>query len=649
MGNRLDLRRDRQRACVTVVVLAVAVFGIYGRFLGAPLIYDDYPGIVNNVSLRRLWPLFGTAGVAGPLLPPGGQPTERRPFSNLTLAINYHFGGTDPAGYHLVNVVLHILTATMLAALIRQTLRLPYFDGQWNEHGGLLALAITLVWAVHPLHTGAVIVAIQRSELLASFLYVMTMWTALRYWGATAPAPRRLWFTVAIGSSLAAMTSKEIAASLPLAALFYERTFLATSWRQVRRSWPLVILMTPGWGLIGMMLWANRDSARSAFATSRYVLPFSTWWVTQTKVLLLYLKLAIWPWPLSVHYAPTYLQTFDAAWPWLLAFALQTTATTAVVWRRPAARFVLVVMAMILAPSTLVPVFRMMVAEQRVYLALAGLITLGVLTGYRAILAYAPVHGDRLAAGAVVLLVLIFGSVTTRRLSAYEDHVTLWQDNVRDQPDDATAHYNLALVLITDKRTPEAMHSLEETLRLDPEHQGALNNMGMLLEQHVGAHPEDVAAVNLLGEIMVKLNHPREAVAQFERALEIEPANAVTHSNMGTALAVLGRTGEAIDQFDTSLQLQPDHLKTHYNFGVLLLGAGRPSAAIEHFQYIIRHDPDDALTRLKCAIAYALSNDREQALAMAEAGLSVAQARQQDALANEIRAWLVDQRSRPTA
>ena len=118
--------------------------------------------------------------------------------------------------------------------------------------------------------------------------------------------------------------------------------------------------------------------------------------------------------------------------------------------------------------------------------------------------------------------------MTVRRLAAYETSVTIWQDAVLHQPDDPMAHYNLGVALVEEGRPPqEAMMQFEHALRLDPEHTGALDNLGMLLN---------------------RLGRPREAMTRFEEALRIEPDDAVAHNNLGAVLIALGRPQEAIQR-----------------------------------------------------------------------------------------------------
>ena len=99
------------------LALALATLIAFSPALRAPFQFDDLDSIPGNASIRRLWPL------SVPLNPPPDNAVTGRPVVNLTLALNYAINerlgvdqrpdSTDPDatfGYHLVNVLLHLLS-----------------------------------------------------------------------------------------------------------------------------------------------------------------------------------------------------------------------------------------------------------------------------------------------------------------------------------------------------------------------------------------------------------------------------------------------------------------------------------------------------------------------------------------------------------
>jgi tetratricopeptide (TPR) repeat protein len=597
--------RDRALALATFLAVAVTVFIVYGRAIDAPFIFDDLPGIVKNPSIVRLWPPIGDSTHRGPLNAPPLVATARRPLPNLTLALNYRFGGLRPEGYHVFNLVMHALSAAMLAALVRRTLRLPYFAGAWDDAAWPLSVAVALVWAVHPLDTEAVAYVTQRTELLVALFYLTTLWAAVRYWTAAGRPARAFWVAVAASASLAGMASKEIMVSVPLVVLLYERTFLRRSFREAWDSWPLYAGLTLGWPLLVLL----SASGVGGLSDPRHQVPLLVWWMTQAKVLLVYLKLVVWPWPLSIHYAPVYLRTFAEAWPWIAAVATLAAVALALLWRRPAARVVAAAIVLLLAPTLLVPLPKMMAAERRLYLPLAGVVTLAIVGGYGAVAGRWPSASRRLSAVATALLLLGFSVVTVRRLAVYETPVTIWRDAVLHQPADPMAHYNLGVALVEEGRPPdEAIVHFEDTLRLDPEHTGALDNLGMLLNrlgrpeeamrrfQHaLQIEPGDAVAHNNLGAALVTLGRPEEAIPHLNQALRLDPdgSKSKVHLNLGRALMDTGHTEDAIAHLEEAVRLQSDDADARYSLGVMLTNAGRPGDAIAHLEQALRLEPDD--------------------------------------------------------
>ena len=110
-------------AASLIVLAAAAVFA--NSFRG-DFVYDDLIAIVNNSTIRSLWPL---APVLSP--PLDGATVAGRPLLNLSLAVNYYFGGEKPWGYHVVNLVIHTLAALLLFGILRRSFRLPALRDRW--------------------------------------------------------------------------------------------------------------------------------------------------------------------------------------------------------------------------------------------------------------------------------------------------------------------------------------------------------------------------------------------------------------------------------------------------------------------------------------------------------------------------------------
>ncbi len=232
-------------------ILTAAVFSIYWRGINAPFIFDDRASVLENSSILRLWPLLGDATEPGPLNPPDQFPTCGRPLVNLSLALNYHFGQLNPWGYHLFNVIVHLLSTLLLAAMMRRILQLDFFQQRFADSAGPIALLIALLWALHPLQTEAVQYITQRTELMASCFYLGAFYSSLRYWAGYSRRSRATWLVIASACSFAGVACKEIVVTAPVVVLLFERMFISGSFRQsLRRSWRLYLGLCSSWILL---------------------------------------------------------------------------------------------------------------------------------------------------------------------------------------------------------------------------------------------------------------------------------------------------------------------------------------------------------------------------------------------------------------
>ena len=587
-------------AWIAVAVLLVAIGVVYGRSLDAPFIFDDVDGIENNESIFSLWPLVGPADHRGPLNPPSDLPSSGRPLVNLSLAANYHWGGLHPFGYHAFNVAIHFLSALLLWAIVRRTLLLPYFAGRFDASAGWLALATALLWALHPLQTEAVIYVTQRSELLMALFYLATLYCSLRYWSTASErsTQRAVWLTLAVVASLAGMASKEVMVSAPLMILLFDRAFISGSLAgALRRSWPLYVGLACTWLLL---LALNMDSPRGKSAGFGLGPPLITWWMTQSQVLLMYLKLVVWPWPLLIHYRLPYLETFSQAWIYVIPVLALLIVTLTLLWRNHPVGYLLAWLFVILSPTSIVPILTEIAAERRMYLPLASLVVLFVVGGYYLAQQVFKRSANasqlpRFAAFAPVFaLAVVFGLVSANRLRAYQDPATLWREVVQHQPQNALAHGNLGSLYAKSGRLAEGIEELQTAVSLDPDDHTALANLGQALtdtgkfdeaidklQRSVARAPDDPLALNNLGVALIHAGRFAEAIDPLERAVRIRPRFAMAHNNLGGALSAVGKTTEAIDQFRQALRLDPNLVMAQQNLEVLLSPNAR---ATEHAQ-----------------------------------------------------------------
>ena len=145
--------------------LAIAGLTVYANSLAGVFVFDDTEQIVENFAIRQGWP----PGRLGPRFP-----------LSTSLAMNYALGGLEPAGYHAFNIAVHLGAGLALFGLVRRTLRLPSLGNHFARSADGMALAVALVWIVHPLQTQAVTYIVQRCEAMMGLFFLLTLYSYVR-------------------------------------------------------------------------------------------------------------------------------------------------------------------------------------------------------------------------------------------------------------------------------------------------------------------------------------------------------------------------------------------------------------------------------------------------------------------------------------
>lgn len=597
-ANALPVAR-RDRTGLAAVLIVFALIAVYANSLRAPFVFDDIPAIVENATIRDL----GNLRLV--LSPPAeiGSSANSRPLVNLSLALNYAAGGLDPTGYHAVNILLHALAALTLFGLVRRTCLLPRVRGRLGPVALPFALSTALVWAVHPLQTETVTCAIQRTEGLVGLFYLFAVYALVRAaeTGASDRA-RRVWAVVLFTSCLLGVLAKELMATAPVVLWLFDRTFLAgnfrEAWRQ-RRGLYLALLAT--WlPLAWLMMSGGKRGGTVGFG-----LGMSSWdyALTQCQALILYLRLAVWPHPLVMDYGLDVVSGPGEVWPQALLLLGLLAGTVVALRRWPVAGFLGAWCFLILAPSSsVVPLISQTIAEHRMYLPLAALVT-GLVAGLWTWL-------GRRAWLVTGVIIVTLGVVTVARNHDYRSALAIWEDTAVKAPGSARAHNNLVSELIPAGRIDEALAHGERAVALAPADASMRVNLGTAL-QVAGRTPEAVAqyeeALRLdpanvdgqfnYGIILAGLRRLPEARAYFESVLRVKSSHVGARINLGNVLTDLGLRQEGMQQYREALALAPANPEAHYNLGNALLVAGRLAEAGAEYEAALRSKPDYAKAR----------------------------------------------------
>jgi len=197
-------------------LLVFAVIAVYGQSLWFGYVnYDD------TLILNKRWIIYRELSWEGlrEIFTPRGMATYQ-PLRQLTFAITYWFSGTEPLGYHLVNLLLYLANLLVVYFLLRKLLQLS-MDSHFGR-AGFWAWLGTLWFAVHPVHVESVAWMISNKEMLAGLFFFLALLSYIksRQGGFAVGHYLASWLFLLLG-----LLSKPSVAALPLVVIAFELLF----------------------------------------------------------------------------------------------------------------------------------------------------------------------------------------------------------------------------------------------------------------------------------------------------------------------------------------------------------------------------------------------------------------------------------------
>jgi len=532
------MARARARGGVgSGLLLVVATVAAYVPAIRCGYVWDDDQYLTDNHlvqtgrGLPAVWALWWDAE-AGRLRI---NTPQYYPLVYTSYWLEHRLWGLRPAGYHVVNVLLHAVSA-LLVWRIGRRLAIP---GAWF---------VAAAFALHPVHVESVAWITERKNVLSGTFYLLALLAFLRYFALEG----KRWYAAGLVLFVAALLSKTVTCTLPIALLLIR-------WYQGRRGaaryvalvMPLVLIGAAA-GLLTVYLerahvgaeggeWAQGFLERTLLIAPR------AFWFYAGKI--------AWPHPLIFIYPRWQVEAGAwAAYAW--AAALVAAAGGALVGIRRLGRGPL--LALLYAGVTLAPALGFFpvypqrfswVADHFQYLGSLGFIILYTLAAVRVTRPLARLRAGLLAGRALALVVLVvLGGLTFRRSAVYQSAERLWEDTLRANPGAWIAALNLGHLAAERGRYDRAAEYYERAA------------------EHPVARSE---AYNSWGNALLRMGRVEGAIEKFRQSLSVNPQNAKSYAGLAAAYARLGRLDEAERALEQELRLDPERPLAWMNLGLL--------------------------------------------------------------------------------
>jgi len=600
------------RKILIPALMAVAVFSIYSNTLQSPFALDDLSNIQQNSHIRitRLnLEALNQAGFESPL--------SNRPVAYLSFALNYYFHQLDVAGYHILNILIHIGCGLIFYFLIKTTLNSPALRSRHQPYAWV-PFVTTLIWLVHPIQTQSVTYLVQRMNSLAAMFYVLSVLLYARARQSEQNLCRYAGFAGCFISGLLALGSKENAATLPVFIFLYEWYFQQDlSWIWLKRRIAPIAAVLAVFTLLALLYFDFQplDHILNSYAARDFTLVQRV--LTEFRVVIFYMSLILLPHPsrlnLDHHFSVSH-SLLDPVTT-IIAIGFITGMAVLVVYvarrQRLISFCILWYLGNLVIESSVIGLE--IIFEHRNYLPSMFFILMIMMLMSRI---YSP---PWLKAGALATVVVVFGFWTFERNDVWRSSVSLWQDCAVKSPQKARPRNNLAVALVRRGNIDEAVTNYRKALQFEPNYAEAHFNLATALRrlgkfdeavyhyrEMLRLHPDHRDTHNGLGAVLHEQGKIDQAVLHYVEALRLDPEYSKANYNLGVALNDQGKTDEAISHFKEALRLDPRHNRAHYQLATVLNQTGKLQEAVSHFQAALDLKPDHAEAH------YGLANARYQ-------------------------------------
>jgi len=598
LRERMIKRILKSRTSIHLFALMALCLAVFANTLGNDFVWEDQRLVVDNRHIRdyKNIPLFFTADHWKESRQ-SAPDTGFRPLRETSFAVDYWLWELDPRGYHLTNLLLHMINTVLAYCLALMLMAAASDDKESDvfEEPGFLSPAFltALFFALHPIHTESVAYIKNRSDLLAFiffqgaclFFFIFLQSRALK-------KKRLLYYAGALACFLLSLWSKPMALTLPLVLTLYIVCF------PKNRSLSNFIFGTLPFFVLGLAYFFFERSFLIAADPVRTGFDPGSWrhaW-TITTSLVWYLKMLVWPAPLNIyHLFHPHALLSDVA---ILLMTATLLMILYVFFKNIVAKRIFV-FGLGWIMLTLVPVINIFVlearpiAEQRLYIPSFGfclalaLVVIGIKPP-----GFSKSSRVLFPALITVLICLTCVVITVQRNFEWRGAGTLFSSSVNRSPKLAWAHDRLGFALREEGRLDEAVFHYRKALMLNPSQAGTYNALGAILGEK--------------GEL-------DEAIRYFEAALQIQPFFALAHDNLGLALSRQGRVDEAIYHYRMAVEQEPGNAWRRFHLAEALAAKGDSDEAIYHYERAFDLDPDGVLIhrRLKAVLLEKGDRDNE--------------------------------------
>ncbi|MFH1413331.1 MAG: tetratricopeptide repeat protein [Candidatus Omnitrophota bacterium] len=595
---------------ISLILIIILGFIIYANSINGQFIWDDKYLVRDNVYIKNFThiPDIFTQGI-GSGSGAGRQYSFYRPLQLATYLIDYSIWRLDVRGYHLTNILLHILVASAIFWLIH----LLY--NNW-----FISFFTSILFLTHPLHTEVVTYISGRADSLA----VLFMLLAFIFYIKS--ENNKGYLVIVCLSYILALLAKEISLIFPVILLLYHYIF-----RKKINLFALAgILIIPVTYILLRFTLLKSIISVIIFPSTSFIDRLPGFFVA----IFNYLKLIFLPFNLHMQYGKALFSFSD---PKALLGCGVSILLIVLAYRKrkndPLLSFSIFWFFITLLPiANLYPVNAYM-AEHWMYLPSIGIFVILV---YGLIHFYRERRFKMLTIVAVTSLSVFYSFLTVRQNIYWRESIPFYQRTLKYAPDSWRLHNNLGLAYQEANKSEDAIRSFRRAIEIKPDYAEGYHNLGYismslgrkeeavdLFKKALDIEPDLPDAYSNLGAIYYTNNQKAEAISAYQKALEINPNFAKAYNNLGVIYLSLNRKEEAKRLIEKAIAIDPDYSDAYNNLGNIYSSIQRFREAVSFYKQALKINPQNASAYYNLGLAYEALNQKAEAISAYQKALEI--------------------------
>jgi tetratricopeptide (TPR) repeat protein len=625
-------KSHRYHPLLISICLAAAIIAIYWPVYKYDFVkYDDGDYVTANTNIqsglnsRSLGWAFTT-----------NFASNWHPITWLSLMLDYQLFKGWAGGYHLVNVLFHIVNTILLFyVLMRMT------GAVWPS------AFVAAAFALHPLHVESVAWISERKDVLSTFFWLLTMWAYVKYCRCVAvPATAKrtpgtglgakYYYLLAVAFFVLGLMAKPMLVTLPFVLL------LLDYWPLQRKFSKWLLIEKIPFFICSFISCVITYIAQQKGGSVVAIKSFGPAIRINNAIVayIMYIAKMFWPSRLAVLY-PHPGDSLSAA-KIIICAALLALISVSFIYLGRRRRYFTVGWLWYL--GTLVPVIGLVqvgaqaMADRYAYMTLTGLF---IIIAFGAKEFSAKWHNRNFILGGLAIVVLTGWTFTAyEQLKYWKDNLSLFghtlavtENNpliledyanslgelgqfdqsieqfkklLEIEPNSAQVYTNLGCTFLDAGKPQQAIEQFKLAIKYKPDLAQAYYNLAHALRsedkkeesvsyymQAVKVKPDYVKAWLDLAITLNELGKYDQAIEAFHKVLELNPGNVYAHGYLGLALGAAGRTDEAIQEIRFVLSVKPDDSEMYRYLGIFLEKKGQIDEAIKAYRTALQINPDE--------------------------------------------------------